>query len=106
MYEYNATVTKVVDADTLHVVVDLGMDIFTKKTIRLAQIDAAERNTQEGMAAKAFVESLLPMGKQVLLRTIKDKREKYGRYLAVVIVDGANLNAALVTAGHAVYTLP
>lgn len=36
------------------------------------------------------------------VRTLKDRREKYGRYLAVVyLFDGRNLNQLLVDQGHA-----
>ena len=49
----------------------------------------------------------LILGREVLLKTIKDKRGKYGRYLGEIIVKkgrrNLNVNNALVTAGHAVF---
>lgn len=42
-------------------------------------------------------------GKQVLLRTLKDKKGKFGRYLGEIWLDGANINDALVEEGLAEY---
>lgn len=84
MYQYNATIIKVVDGDTMHVSVDLGMDIANKTTLRIAHINAPEVSTPEGITAKSIASSLLPVGTVVVINTIKDKREKYGRYLATI----------------------
>lgn len=40
-------------------------------------------------------------GAGVLIRTIKDSREKFGRYLGVVMVGDENVNEWLVAEGHA-----
>jgi micrococcal nuclease len=112
VYEYRARIIKRVDADTLHLEVDLGLDCRLRLTVRLAGINAPELSTAEGKEAAAFVDAWLvenaPDG-MVLLRTVKDTREKYGRYLGVLfplaILDGASvtdLSAALLSAGRAV----
>lgn len=104
MYEYQATIDKVIDGDTVHVTIDLGMDCAIKTTIRVSGINAPEMSTEEGKAAKAFALSLLPVGEKVVLRTIKDKREKYGRYLGVIITSpGQDFATQMVKAGHATY---
>lgn len=36
------------------------------------------------------------------IQTIKDHKEKYGRYLAILMDDDKNINAEIVAAGHAV----
>lgn len=103
MYEYLATIEKVVDGDTLHVTIDLGMDCSVKTTIRINGINAPEMSTDEGRAAKDYASSLLPVGEKVILRTIKDKREKYGRYLGIVILGpGKNFGDMMIKNGHAV----
>lgn len=115
MYEYRAEVLSVYDADTLRLLVDLGMDTYVKHSVRLNGIDTPEiRGVEkpEGEAAKAFVIQWLQDyclerdGKaQIVVNTIKDRREKYGRYLVVVwATDGTNrcLNDDLIAAGHAV----
>ena len=47
-------------------------------------------------------------GKKVLIQTIKDRKEKFGRYLAEIWLeadDGSrvNINDLLVQQGHAIY---
>ena len=102
MYEYRATVLRIIDADTVHTRVDLGCDVRLDMTIRLWGINAPEMNTDAGKAAKAALVERMPVGTVVTLRTVKDRREKYGRYLGVFDLDGLNLNLWLIAADHAV----
>lgn len=118
MYEYRAKVIDVVDGDTLRLAVDLGCDTTLKMTVRLWGINCPEMSTQGGAAAKDFainwlireVGYLNDPNYWVILRTVKDKKEKYGRYLGVVYGSegayGVSLNTALAEAGHAVRYLP
>lgn len=107
MYEYDAWVTTFVDGDTLHCGVDLGIDVAVQLTIRLYGINAPEMSTPEGKASAQWVKdwfnAYAPGGKFVL-KTLKDKKEKYGRYLGVVVsLDRMHtLNDELVAAGQAV----
>lgn len=104
MYEYFATIDKVVDGDTVHVTIDLGLDCAIKATIRISGIDAPEISTDAGKAAKEYASSLLPVGERVVLRTIKDKREKFGRYLGIILTGpGTDFATQMVKAGHATY---
>jgi micrococcal nuclease len=122
MYEYRANVIRVVDGDTLHVDVDLGCDCHTMLTLRLDGVNAPEHGTPEGEAATAYVENWVHdhagSGGAVVVQTVKDRREKFGRYLATVlgwseavdaserdtlgVVPTRNLNTMLVENGHAV----
>lgn len=103
-YRYRADILRVVDADTVWAAVDKGFDDHQNFTFRLAGIDAPERGTDEGLAAANFLSDLIH-GRSVVLQTIKDRRERYGRYLAVVFVtiDGEeiNVNEYLIEHGHA-----
>lgn len=101
MYEYKARIVKVVDADTVWADVDLGFDVRRKDSFRLFGIDAPEMGTPEGVAAKAFLEGHIRVGDVITVRTEKDRREKFGRYLANLYVGDLHLNAALIDAGHA-----
>lgn len=101
MYEYRATILRVVDGDTVHAEVDLGMDIRVRATLRLAGINAPEIGTPEGVAAKAFLTERIGTG-PLVIRTTRDRREKFGRYLATLLIGDLNLNEAMVAAGHAV----
>lgn len=108
MYEYRAMITRVVDGDTVHAQVDLGMDVYMNTTLRLAHINAPENSTPEGQAATATLRkmlgwSIVDVPPPVTIQTIKDHKEKYGRYLAVIILaDGTNLNQYMVDSGNAV----
>lgn len=121
MYEYPAEVLSVVDGDTLHSrvtlrdeVTDLGCDVrMTLKitidlTLRLFGIDTPEMKTKEGHTAKDWLMNRLRDGgilktyEPLTINTIKDKREKYGRYLAILIDKNGNINQALIEAGQAV----
>lgn len=107
MYEYKAQVTKVVDGDTVHARVDLGCDVRLDMTIRLYGIDAPELPTVAGIAAKEWlIEKLAFTDGHVTLRTVKDRREKYGRYLGVLEQGAESLNDAMVEAGLARVYLP
>jgi micrococcal nuclease len=109
-YSYNAWLVSLVDGDTLHCGVDLGLDVALNLTIRFYGINAPEMSTPDGKAAKAYAaqwfQTHCPDGKFVL-QTIKDKREKYGRYLGdIIALDGTNLNDEMVNSGHAVPYFP
>ncbi len=113
MYDYYAEVLNIVDADTLDLFTDKGTDDFKKMRIRFAKIDAPERGTIEGKAAQNWLINLLSNPdktyKPIYLFTLKDKKEKYGRYLGEFWLWGEDftkipsINDRMVEAGHAVY---
>ena len=45
MYNYKATITRVVDGDTYDSVIDLGFKILTHQRLRLKDVDTKTRNT-------------------------------------------------------------
>ena len=90
-------VTKVVDGDTIDVIIDLGFDIMYKSRVRLFGIDTPESRTRDlvekvfGLEAKKMVETWLPPGSTQTLITQKDKSGKFGRILGKFrIFDGKN----------------
>lgn len=102
MYEYAAIVRAVHDGDTITVDVDLGWNTWRhSEVLRLSGLDAPELDTPEGKASQAYLASLLPLGEAVSVRTEKDKREKYGRMLAVVALPGLSVNLLLLDKGYA-----
>ena len=103
MFEYMATVLKVIDGDTVDLDVDLGFDVHAKMRFRLAGIDAPELRTAEGKTARNWLVLNLAVGREVVVCTEKDRKEKYGRYLATIFpVDGSmSINDKMVEAGHA-----
>ena len=87
MYEYKATIRRVVDGDTVDVTLDLGFNILYNSRIRLLGIDAPESRTRDleekkyGLLAKEQVKFFLPVGSIQTLITVKDKAGKFGRVL-------------------------
>ncbi len=108
MYEYKATIRRIVDGDTVDVTLDLGFDILYNNRIRLLGIDAPESRTRDleekalGLAAKDRVKELCPVGSTVILRTTKDGKGKFGRILGEIFVEEQSVNKLLVEEGHAV----
>ena len=103
MYEYGCTVERVVDGDTIDVILDLGFDIRFKSRVRLYGIDTPESRTRDkdekvrGKMAAAFLKEAVDNGAKVVIETkLKDSRGKYGRVLGNVVVDGVNINEALI----------
>ena len=104
MYEYAARVKKIVDADTLDLAIDLGLGVWIDQRVRLWGINAPERFTTEGKAATAWLTEQLAPHDVITVRTLKDRQEKFGRYLALLFLpdDQISLNDELVVKGHAV----
>jgi micrococcal nuclease len=111
-YIYHATVLHVVDGDTVDLSVSLGFDVHHRTRFRLAGINAPEshgpRACDEGRAAKQYLADTLKVGTHVIVKTSRDRKEKYGRYLAdVFLVDASgnpldrSVNDTMVDAGHA-----
>ncbi len=80
-YTYHAQLIEVIDGDTLWLDIDLGFQMFTKQKIRLARINSPEIDTAAGKKTKQYIQKKLS-GAHLVIET--RKREKYGRYLALV----------------------
>lgn len=100
MYIYNAKVVKIVDADTVDVMVDLGFEVYKKVRTRLAGINAPELNTDEGKVAKAFLVGALPVDTPVII--VSKDYDKYGRSVAVIYQENVNINQMLLDSGYAI----
>lgn len=91
-------VTRVVDGDTIHVLLSSG-DI----TVRFFAIDTPESNQPGGPEAKAFLSGLV-LDREVALEVVN--QDRYDRLVARVMLGERDVNGALVRAGHAwVYRL-
>ena len=93
MHEYNCTIRRVVDGDTVDVDIDLGFDMWIhNERVRLFGIDTPESRTRDleekkaGLFAKDVVLHYLPEGSKQVLRTHKDKVGKYGRVLGEFVI--------------------
>jgi len=108
MYEYTCKVERVVDGDTIDVILDLGFDILYKSRVRLYGIDTPESRTRNldekarGKMASAFLKEAIDNGTKVVIQTkLKDSRGKFGRVLGDVVVDGININQSMIDNYHA-----
>ena len=109
-YYYHATLEEVLDGDTLRLELDVGFEISIRDVVRLAGVNSPEIKTKKGKAVKEFIEKKLKRA-NIIVET--RKREKYGRYLALVYFHrtytefneileyGTLLNAELIESGMA-----
>ena len=114
MYNYYIDeVVRVIDADTIQVVFDLGFHLKLNATCRLWGINAPEvrgPEREKGKAATEFLKELIK-DKKLWCRTKKNPKKqqgKYGRWLVDVFIEsdgednGMNVNRELIRRGHAV----
>lgn len=105
MYEYKAVVKEVYDGDTVTVDIDLGLNTWLRdQKLRLLGINAPElkgESRTEGMKARDFLSEHV-LNKEITIRTQKDRTEKFGRWLATLLVGELNINQLMLEHGHAV----
>ena len=121
-FEYNGTLVKVLDGDTIDCYIDLGFNMKTKKRVRYMGIDTWESRTRDldekvkGLAAKARNKELLEAG---VFKIKSFGTGKFGRVLGEIFVspdavghevaesvdkssDGlVSINDILINEGHA-----
>jgi micrococcal nuclease len=106
VYEYKVKeIIKVYDGDTITVVLDLGFGVYRKEVLRLYGIDTPELRGEEreqGLISRDWLREKLDTDlDKIIIKTIKDGKGKYGRYLAEIYVDGVNINKQLIAEGLA-----
>ena len=114
-YNFRVTeVTKVVDGDTIDVVIDLGFDSSKHERVRIAGIDTPEKRTRDleekalGIDAtnwmKGTLEDTIKGDNELTIRTeLKGGMGKYGRLLGWLYVGDSNLslNEEMIGEGYA-----
>ena len=114
--EYDVTVIKVVDGDTVDVDIDLGFGICLKdERVRIMGIDTPESRTSDkvedlfGEAAKARLKELMKNGGKLITTEDKngeDMKGKFGRILGDFYVEyegkKERVTDILIEEGHAV----
>ena len=109
-YSYRVKkVTKIVDGDTIDVLLDMGFDILYQQRVRLFGIDTPESRTRDkeekkyGLLSKYFLKDALSNGKKITIKTYKgDETGKFGRILGDVWIDGKSINQTMCDKGYAV----
>ena len=114
-YNFRVTeITKVLDGDTIDVLIDLGFDLFKKERVRVAGVDTPEKRTRDleekalGIDAtnwlKEKLESTLAGDDGLTIRTeLVGGVGKYGRLLGWLYVGESvlSLNEQMITEGYA-----
>ena len=115
---YNFRVTKIVkvlDGDTIDVLIDLGFDLFKKERVRIAGVDTPEKRTRDleekalGIDAtnwlkKKLEDTIAGDGDELTIRTeLVGGTGKYGRLLGWLYIneDAVSLNEQMITEGYA-----
>ena len=109
MHGYKVNVLRVGDGDTVDVDIDLGFGVWLRKQrIRMYGVDTPESRTYDkeekiyGKAATAFLVKWTNSG-DLVLKTFKDGKGKYGRILGELWYGNThNINQLLVDNHHAV----
>jgi len=103
MYEYKATLIRVIDGDTVDFAVDLGFNIQFTERFRLKGINAPETRTRDldekkkGYTSKFWLMSELESNlNDIVIKTDLDKKGKYGRYLAEIFINDVNINEKMI----------
>ena len=114
-YNFRVTeITKVLDGDTIDVVIDLGFDLYKKERVRIAGVDTPEKRTRDaeekalGLDAtnwlKEKLEGAIAGDDDLIIRTeLVGGVGKYGRLLGWLYIGDAtiSLNEQMIVAGYA-----
>ncbi len=85
------TVTKIVDGDTIHV---------DEQSVRFALASAPELREYGGVESRDFIETICPVGSEVLVDEDDSQTEgSFGRIIGMITCNGVNLNSELLDAG-------
>lgn len=101
LHTYKAYLERVVDGDTLRVILDLGFGIYHKEILRLAKINASERSTSNGDKSTKALGEILKNVKFLIIKT--NKIDIYGRYIADVFFSESNEEDAQKVADEGIY---
>jgi len=113
MYTYKAKIVRVVDADTIDMMVDVGFTIKVNQRFRIARLgggytfDAPETHRPKsnaerdhGVRASCRSRELLPIGSTVTVTTYNDKAGIYGRYSASIeLPNGVDYASLMIAEG-------
>lgn len=84
-YTRNATLVRVIDGDTVQMMIDVGFDEYTKKRMRLRVVNTNEmKEPGVGQIWKAWTENWFTQVEGVYVRTYRYQVDRYARYLVEV----------------------
>ena len=100
---YDVEIIRVIDGDTVELVVNVGLGLYFRDVARLYGINAPETRGKEKVAGKASKEALISIvennnrGRIELIKL----HGKYGRKIVVLYINDVNVNDWLVKNGYA-----
>ena len=114
-YNFRVTeIVKVVDGDTIDVIIDLGFDLYKKERVRVAGVDTPEKRTRDleekelGIDATNWLteqlDSTIDGEDDLVIRTeIDGGFGKYGRLLGWLYIgeDTESINERMIREGYA-----
>ena len=114
-YNFRVTeIVKVLDGDTIDVLIDLGFDLYKKERVRIAGVDTPEKRTRDleekalGIDAtnwlKEQLDSTIDGNDELTIRTeLKGGVGKYGRLLGWLYVgdNTKSINEQMISQGYA-----
>lgn len=112
LYRYSVEVVRVIDGDTVDVIIDLGFEVFVKERVRLAGIDAPEVRTRDlfekekGEISTFWLEQRCWDAKfdgiPIILQTTQyNPRGKFGRCIGTLYIEEININEEMLDKGLA-----
>lgn len=111
LYQYRVKeILKVVDGDTVDVIIDLGFDVFLEKRVRMAGLNAPESRTkdlkekEEGLMSKSWLTEKFNGSKNIIIETSLDNQYgKFGRILGIFYVNDeeTSINSQMLKKGLA-----
>lgn len=99
MYEYQGRIVKYRDGDTVEIDLDLGFKVHLTIPLRLARIDTPEVRTQPSLA-KVATDKLKELTENQLVTVQSKGKDRYGRYIAELFVEGKNINDQMMGFGR------
>lgn len=95
MFEYRCNLDRVVDGDTVDLIVDLGFHVSINIRVRLMGVMAPEVRGAEREAGRAATQQLASFlaGGNLTVQTHKGRtNDKYGRWLGIIYRGNENVN--------------
>lgn len=87
--------TRVQDGDSVILCCDRNHDTFI---VRLKDIDAPEKNQPFAKSSKSYLNSLI---ENKPLTLVGNKKDRYGRLLADIVINDKSINTKMIKTGHA-----
>ena len=105
-YVYKGTVVSVIDGDTVEIEFQLGFDVNIFHRCRLLGINTPEtygvkKDSEEykrGKIAKDWLVDKI-LGETLIIKTHKDQKGKYGRYLVELFMDEKSIAEEMIEKG-------